>query len=150
MAPSVAVATQLTFELTVTDNDGLSNTDVIVVSVNPLSECLESPAPDGLPAIIDTSTVQVIDKSQTSLTIQWQHDSLTDTHDIRWRTNSGPGAWVEGQDLNNDCDESTDYYTITGLAPETQYKIRIRAKNASGRNSSWSSILVSTALTTLP
>ena len=150
VAPSVAVATQLTFELTVTDNDGLSNTDVIVVSVNPLSECLESPAPDGLPAIIDTSTVQVIDKSQTSLTIQWQHDSLTDTHDIRWRTNSGPGAWVEGQDLNNDCDESTDYYTITGLAPETQYKIRIRAKNASGRNSSWSSILVSTALTTLP
>ena len=84
--------------------------------------------PDALP---DAPTVQRVDAGNTKLTVAWDKPTNTGSdikgYVVQWKDNSVSG-WESP--LGSSTLEETDFtHTITSLANETEYAIRVRAVN---------------------
>ena len=123
IASSPSSETAYTIRITVTDNNGLTATDTVVITVRATGTIVIP----GQVTSISTSNV-----TQSSITISWNSPSTGSPatgYDIRWKeTNSN--SWTQRDDISS-------AYTISGLNSNTQHDIQIRAKNSAG-DGSWS------------
>jgi len=118
------------YSVTVSASDGNGGSDSIEVTIN----LTDVPPPDAP----DAPTVAATEGSTTSLDVKWIEPAntgpaITD-YDVRWRWNGGNGAWTE---LDDTTPSTALTATITGLTPNREYAVQVRAQNDEG-DSDWS------------
>ena len=118
------------YTVTVTASDGAATAAAIVtISVTDVAEPPDAPA---------TPTVTAVTGSTTSLSVSWAAPAndgrpAIDSYDVQYRVGSS-GPWT---DVPQDVTGTTTTITITSLAADTSYEVRVRAVNAEG-DSGWS------------
>ncbi|MDA8014204.1 MAG: cadherin-like beta sandwich domain-containing protein [Gammaproteobacteria bacterium] len=78
------------------------------------------------------------------LRVSWDAVAGTTTYRLRWRTETGPGAWQSAGGADDNGEEiapaDAPQYTITGLTNGTAYQVQARADNRAG-DGEWSASL---------
>ena len=74
-----------------------------------------------------------------SIAISWDNDANVNSWNIQYRPVGGT--------LSSVTDLTTNSYTITGLAPETEYQIQVQANCGDGNVSDWSPAITATTTT---
>ena len=81
------------------------------------------------------------------LRVSWDAVAGTTTYRLRWRTETGPGAWQSAGGADDNGEEiapaDAPQYTITGLTNGTTYQVQARADNRAGAGE-WSESLDAT------
>ena len=116
------------YTVTVTASDGAATANAnVTISVTDVAEPPDAPA---------TPTVTAVTGSTTSLTVSWAAPAnagrpAIDSYDVQYRVGSS-GTWT---DVPQDVTGTTT--SITSLAVDRSYEVRVRAANAEG-DSGWS------------
>lgn len=115
-APTITSGGAQSFTLTLTATDQFN-----VVGMASVTITVRQLMPPSVPSTPTTRNVQ-----STEATIQWVVPSgQTATYDLQWREGS-TGAFADVPNL------PTPSYILTGLTPNTDYQVQVRAKNAAG------------------
>ncbi len=93
----------------------------------------EDVQPCDVPTGLTTGTI-----THESIAISWDANADVNSWNIQYRPVGG---------TLNSATATTNSYTITGLAPETQYEIQVQAVCSDGQTSDWSPAVTATTLT---
>ncbi len=93
----------------------------------------DTPEPCDVPTGLTTGTI-----THESIAISWDANPNVSSWNIQYRPVGG---------TLNSATATTNSYTITGLAPETQYEIQVQAVCSDGQTSDWSPAVTATTLT---
>ena len=91
------------------------------------------PTPCNVPTGLTVGTV-----THESIAISWDNDANVNSWNIQYRPVGGSLA---------SATSATNSYTITGLAPETEYQIQVQADCGDGNVSDWSAAVTATTTT---
>ncbi len=117
------------YTMRVKADDGKGGTDTVAVTIN-LTDVNEPPSAPGAPAVTATPG------STTGLTVSWTAPAnagkpAITSYDLQYRAGTS-GAFTDGpQDVTGTS------ATITGLDPDTEYQVQVRAVNDEG-DGAWS------------
>ena len=93
----------------------------------------DTPDPCDVPTGLTTGTI-----THESIAISWDANPNVSSWNIQYRPVGG---------TLSSATATTNSYTITGLAPETQYEIQVQAVCSNGQTSDWSAPVTATTLT---
>ena len=93
----------------------------------------DTPEPCDVPTGLTTGTI-----THESIAISWDANPNVSSWNIQYRPVGG---------TLSSATATTNSYTITGLAPETQYEIQVQAVCSNGQTSDWSAPVTATTLT---
>jgi len=88
----------------------------------------------------EVTTLNISNTTFTSVDISWTAGGSETLWDIQWGTGTFNPNTNTGTDLGSQNGLTTTNYSITGLTPETDYKIYVRADCGNGDASFWSSV----------
>jgi len=93
-----------------------------------------------MPSCMPVVALSVSDATFTSVNVGWTAGSSETLWDIQWGTGNFNPATNTGTSVGNASGLTTPNYSITGLTPDTDYKIFVRADCGFGDTSLWRSI----------